>query len=269
MGWDIVFSATLSPAADPAARWRALQAALARRPGFVKLWSFEVRDDPFYWPRDPLARLDSNLQGATPVTDEGVAGLLDRYAGADDVAFRGLWETRGARAGGATMGAVEITVFGAKMRWRGRLPRPIDVTWDAGDSRRYTAEGKGDHPSVAQVIEDLEVLVELGAESFWGVDADMRLTPDNLYAAYHRDPNAYRHDGVHEPFRPVEIDNEYVRLCAEESPKHSFRETPGGPIVYAQALGEGRLNYFYARLEGVLCVVSKDAADREAAARKR
>jgi hypothetical protein len=268
MGWDIVFSATMSATADPAARFRALQAALARRGGFVKLWSFEVLDDLF-WPRDPLARLDSDLQGATPVTDEGVASLLDRHGGSDNVAFSGAWETRGARAGVATMGIAMITVLGAKLRWRGRLPRPIDITWDVGDSRRYTAKGKDDHPNVAQVISDLEVLVELGAESFWGVDADERLTPDNLYAVYHRDPNAYRHDGFHEPYRNVEIDNEWVRAGAEGNPRHTILETPGGPIVYAEALGEGRLNYFYSALAGILHVVAVDALESENNDRKR
>jgi len=267
MGWDIVFCASFSATADPAARFRAVQEAFARRPGFVRLWSFEVLDDPFLG-RPPVAKLDSDLQGATPVTDERVAALLARWSSAD-VAFRGVWETRAERDGAATMGTVMVSVFGARQRWRGNLPRPIDVTWDAGDSRRYTAAGRDGHPSVAQVMADLEVLVELGAESFWGTDADARLTPDNLYAVYHRDPNAYRHDGVRERFVPVAIDDNLVRFATQGRAACRTVETPGGPIVYHEALGEGRLGTFYAGLGGTLLAVAEEAAEADGADPRR
>jgi hypothetical protein len=143
---------------------------------------------------------------------------------------------------------VTVTVFGPRLRWLSPIPRPVDISWDVGDSRRYTVDGREDKPTVA----DVALLVDLGAESIWGVDGDLELSPHHLYAAFHRDLNAYRHDGVDEAFPFVPIDEDLVRLAAGARPFYRLVETPAGPIVYHEALGAGRLSDFYIALGGAM-----------------
>jgi hypothetical protein len=127
-----------------------------------------------------------------------------------------------------------------------------------GDSRRYTLDGKDDYPYAAQVISDLQVLIEAGASSVWG-STDAAVNPLELYAIYHRDPNDYRHDGLPEPLpaRPidvvhVEVAEEYARKRYEQDDGLRLLATSAGPIVYSPQLASGTLNMFYTYLDRVM-----------------
>jgi hypothetical protein len=242
MGWDIVFYARFKEREDPAVRFRQIMNALNHRDGFEPLSSFAVLDDG-----DPFRRqveLTDVFQGFERVMPERVESCLRELSG-DRVGFRGMWRIRR----GSIHGAVKVTTFGAKVARPEAPPAPIDMAWDVGDWRRYVPGGKDDLPSVDAIMNDVAVLVELGAESIWGVDADKVISPDHLYAVYHRDPDLYRHDGG-PPLPPIRITEECVRAALDVSPEVSAVETPAGPIIYHKELGYGDLGYFYYALLG-------------------
>jgi hypothetical protein len=244
MGWDIVFHAQLAEREDPAARFRRVWEALDRREGFEPLSSFSVLADG-----DPSRRrveLSDVFAGAERVTPERVESLLREHDG-PRVALQGTWRTRR----GSARGAVTVTAFGREVA-RPDLPlRPVDLAWDVGDWRRYSPGGRDGWPSVDAVVADAATLVELGAESVWGVDGDKRLAPEHLYAVFHRDPERYRDDGG-PPFPPVVITEECVRAALEVGDDRSAVETRAGPLVYHRELGGGRLVGFYAALQGAV-----------------
>jgi hypothetical protein len=244
MGWDIVFYARFREREDPAARFRQVMSELGHRDGFEPLSSFAVLDDG-----DPLRmRVDLNdiFQGAEPVTAEQVETCLRELSG-DRVGFRGVWRIRC----GSVSGGVWVTTFGAKVALPNAPPPPIDLAWDIGDWRRYPPGGKEGKLSIDAVMNDVAVLVELGAESIWGVDADKIISPEHLYAVFHRDPDQYRHDGG-PPFPPITIDEDCVRAALEVSSDLRAVETPSGPIIYHKELGYGNLRYFYYALLGAV-----------------
>jgi hypothetical protein len=242
MGWDIVFYARFPDRLDPAIRFRQVMNALEQRSGFEPLSSFEVLEEGN--PLRPLLDLNDVFQNSERVTPERVEAALRTYSSAN-IAFSGTWCTD--RDG--TSGVVSVTTFGAQATPPYRsLPSPIDLSWDLGDWRRYVAGGKGEMPSVDAVMNDLAVVVELGAESIWGVDGDKIISPDHLYGVFHRDPNDYRYDGGPD-FPPIPIDEECVSIAIEiGADNRSAIETPWGPIVYHKELGAGRLGAFYSAL---------------------
>lgn len=244
MGWDIVFYARFPDREDPAVRFWRVMAALVRREGFEPLSSFAVLEDG-----DSLRKqmdLNDIFQGAERVTPQRVEAGLREHSG-ERIGFQGTWRTRR----GGTHGAVTVTTFGAKVMRPDALPAPIDLMWDVGDSRRYVPGSKDDMPSVEAVMNDVAVLVELGADSIWGVDGDKVLSPDHLYAVFHRDPDRYRDDGG-PPFPSIPIDEECVRAALEVGKDRRAVETPAGPIVYHMCLGQGRLTGFYDALQGAV-----------------
>lgn len=245
MGWDIVFHVRFPERQDPARRFRSIRAALERLPGVEPLSSFEVLAGG-----DPLRRLaDLNdvLDHAERVTEARVEACLTGMSG-EDVGFRGIWRKRGAPG---TRTALLVTALGPRVELPGLAPPPVDAVWDLGDSRRYTREGRDGWPAIDEVMADLAVLVELGAESIWGLDADKVVSPEHLYAVFHREPDLYRHDRA-APFAPVVIPEEALRAAIEVRPDLRTVETPAGPVVYHEDLGAGRLRRFYDALEGAV-----------------
>jgi hypothetical protein len=242
MGWDIVFYARFKEREDPAVRFSHVMNALDRREGFEPLSSFAVLENG-----DPFRRrveLGDVFQDTEPVTTERVEACLRELSG-DRVGFRGARRIRR----GSVTGAVKITTFGAKVALPNIPPPPIDLAWDVGDWRRYLPEGKEGKLSVDAVMNDVAVLVELGAESIWGVDADKIITPEHLYAVFHRDLDQYRHDGG-PSFPPIVIDEECVSVALETGDELSAVETATGPIIYHKELGFGNLDLFYYALLG-------------------
>jgi hypothetical protein len=256
MGWDIVFYARFPDRQDPAIRFRQVMNALGQRPGFEPLSFFALLDEG-----DPLRRriyLENDFQGAERVTTERVEEILGTYSGAN-IAFLGAWPTR---RDGIT-GGVTVTTFGPQAAPRGRsLPAGIDLTWDLGDWRRYEPGGKGNYPSIADVMNDLAVVVELGAETIWGIDGDKIVSPDHLYSVFHRDPNHYRDDGG-PLYPPIAITDECVRVAIEVGEDRSAIETPWGPIVYHKELGWGNLIGFYEALLGAVEFLENEQRDGE------
>lgn len=244
MSWDIVFYARFPNRQNPVGRFRLVMNALGVRAGFEPLSSFAVLEegDPFRKKVD----LNDVFQGSERVTPARVEEALRAYSGAN-VAVQGVWRTRR----GAARGAVTVTTFGDQGACSGPLPAPIDLTWDLGDWRRYAPEGKDDRPSIDDVMNDVAVMAALGADSIWGVDGDKILSPDHLYAVFHRDPNHYRGDGG-PPFPPVPITDECVRAAVEVGDDRSAIETQAGLIVYHNALGAGSLSGFYDALLGAV-----------------
>lgn len=252
MGWDIIFRVRFATPETPAQRFLRIYEAVRERPSFSPA-SFSVCSDAAMIRR--LARLGDDRSAQGPVTHESVNALLRQYSSEPDIAITGRWRVVGERSGIATVGDVTISALGAKLRDQWRVP--ADVLWDIGDSRRYTADGKDEYPNVAQVMEDLPLLVELGAESIWGVDSSSTLSPGHLFAVFHRDPNAFHDDGADPPFPDQPIDDGMVRIAlAAESgqPMHErVLDTEAGPIIYHEDLGNGGdLRIFYAGLRGVL-----------------
>lgn len=249
MGWDIVFLAEFSTPELAASRFRRVWEALRQRPEYVRLSSFKVSKNVDLC--SPEAELGDFPGSDCPASAEQVSLLLGRYE-QEDVAIAGTWRVEGSRNGVSTRGGVTVATYGPALRNRVGLGRAIDVSWDVGDSRRHTVEGLERHPNVEQVMGNLPVLVELGAESIWEIDAEGVISPKHLYAVFHRDPNDYHLDGIEPPFPDALIDGEIVDIATEGRSYHRVVRTPNGPIVYHEELGAGHLSVFYAGLRGVL-----------------
>ena len=147
MGWDIVFLAQFAVPQTASQRFRRICETLGGRPNFAKLTTFRVLSGS----AARLVELGESGKSDGPVTQERVEALLQQYS-SDDVAISGTWRVVGERDGVATKTGVIVSAYGPKLREHPRIGRPIDVSWDLGDSRRYTAEGKEDKSNVAQVM---------------------------------------------------------------------------------------------------------------------
>ncbi len=253
MGWDIVFRARFATPESPSQRFGRLSEAIRRRPSFCKFSAFKVCSDAALI--RPLASLGDNRTDDGPVTHESVEALLRRYSSEDEVAISGTWKVIGERDGVATIGSVTVSTLGPTLGKQHIVP--ADVIWGVGDSRRYTAEGKENHPNTVQVMADVPILVEVGAESIWGVDSSLTIAPRHLFAVFHRDPNAFHDDGIDPPYPDLPIDSDMMEIALGASTKHAPHEriihTDAGPIIYHEDLGNGGdLRTFYAGLRGVL-----------------
>jgi hypothetical protein len=253
MGWDIVFHARFPEREDPARRFRAIRSALEQRPGVEPLSSFEVLEggDPLR----PLVDLNDLFPRAEPVTEARVEACLSGMS-SDSVGFSGIWRKRGQPRDTPTSTAIRVTALGAQARRPGYEPWPVDVVWDLFDSRRYTREGRLAYPTVDEVMADLVVLVELGAMSIWGLDADKVVAPESLYAVFHRDREDYRQDRA-EPFAEGVIPEVALRVAIEMRPEVRIVKTSAGPIVYHEDLGGGRLWRFYDTLEDAVACAAE------------
>lgn len=256
MGWDIVFFAEF-PTPEPAVVrfWRVWK-GIQQRPYPSVLTSVEILrgGDPL----DTLVELGTGPGTVGPTTPERVGTLLDQYATAN-ISVQATWKIAGRRGDLDTIGGVTITTRSADHRKEPRLGRNIDVTWDTGDSRRTTPGGHDGRPNVEQVIADMSLLVELGAESIWGVGEERIIAPEHLHTVFHKHANDYHSDGFARPtFPPQPIDGDIVLLATEGLPNVRVLQTAQGPIVYTSDLKKDRLNMFYAGMGGILLALHEE-----------
>jgi hypothetical protein len=251
MGIDIVFKAIFPTAKPAAVRFVELCSVVSRSQSFRGPLELSVYESTNAG--NPVSVCRSNP--STPGLSDAMLRLVAEH-GSDNYSFRSTWAIRGTRAGRVTTYSVDVTARAPVARRQPGLERDVDVTWDIGDSRRYTPEGKDDYPDVEQVISDLRVLIELGASSVWASGPGRTLTPLELFAVYHRDPNDYRHDGLPQPLPQASIDEADIEVAEEYARKEQDSQrllpTPAGPIVYSPLLVRGTLNMFYTYLDEVV-----------------
>lgn len=265
MGVDIIFNADFPTPKPAAVRLGELWTAFSRRPEFsepMNLRVFELTDSA-----NPIAVVqgiasDANVRAA-------MTTLLTEYR-ADKYSVRANWGIQGARDGRSTSYGVSVTARSPLTRRDSGFDRDIDVTWDVGDSRRYTPEGRDNYPTVEQVISDLRGLIECGPGSVWAAGPDRAVNPLALYAVYHRDLNDYGRDGVERPFPKWAIDQVHIELADEYARNAEGNQrilsTDVGPIVYSPLLVRGTLNMFYTYLDRVLKADIEDLIERTSAA---
>jgi len=267
MSLDVIFNAVFPTPKSAAARFAELWSLLAKRPAFHgpgQVRVYELIDTA-----NPVAKVEG--YAADPAVAAKVRELLAEYA-ADKYSFAGSWGIQGTRKGQPTRYGVDVTIRSPLARHAPRCNRDIDITWDLGNSRRYTLAGKDDYPNAEQVISDLQELIELGASSVWA-STDALVNPLELYAVYHRNPNDYRDDGLPAPLPKWPIDVADVEVAAEYARKEYEKDdglrlfaTSGGPIVYSPQLARGTLNMFYTLLDEMMkAEVRADIEDTRAA----
>lgn len=256
MGWDIVFFAEF-PTPEPAVlRFRRVWEGLQKRPHPSLLTSIKILrgGDNF----DTLVELGAAQGTAGPTTPERVVSLLDQFA-STSVSVRATWKIAGRRGNLDTVGGVTITTRSLEHRKDSRFGRNIDVTWDIGDSRRTSPEGHDGRPNVQQVITDASLLVDLGAKSIWGIDANRRIEPEYMYAVFHKHADDYHSDGFAHPVFPAQpIDEDLVLLATGGLSYIQVLQTAQGPIVYTRDLKNDRLNVFYAGMGGMLLALHEE-----------
>lgn len=261
MGVDITFNAVFPTPKTAATRFAELWGAFSKRhelSGPLGLRVYELINSA-----NPVAVVKG--PASEPSFHAEMTRLLAEY-GADKYSFRGSWGIQGVRDGRPTWYDVHVTARSPLTRRDPGFGRDIDVTWDVGDSRRYTPEGKDDYPNVEQLIADLQVLIEFGASSVWAAGPDRIVNPLELYAVYHRDLNDYANDGVERPFSNWPIDVDHVEIAVEYARKDEGNQrlltSDAGPIVYSPLLVRGTLNAFYTQLDRVLKADIEDRMER-------
>jgi hypothetical protein len=265
MGVDVIFNAVFPEPKPAAARFGELWNAISRRPEFGEPMDLKVYESS---DRDPhIAAVTGTA--SEPNVRVQMYRLLAEYR-TDLFSFRASWRVRGTRDGRSTSYRVAVSVRSPLVRHVPWFDRDVDLTWDLGDSSRYTPEGEDQRPNVEQVISDLQVLIELGTSSIWAAGPERVMNPLQLYAVYHRDPNDYRNDGLEQALPKWPIDEVHVEVAEEYARKDDGNQRlfacTAGPIIYSPLLERGTLNMFYTHLDRVLKADIEDQMERSRAA---
>jgi hypothetical protein len=267
MSIDVIFNAVFLSPKSAAARFAELWRLLSTRPEFHGPGQVQVYE--LINAANPVAKVAG--YSSDPAVAAQIRRMIAEYA-ADKYSFVGTWSIRGTRGGHQTHYGVDVTTRSPLARYAPWCDRNIDITWDLGNSHRYTMEGKDDYPNAEQVNSDLQVLIELGAASVWA-STDPVVNPLELYAVYHRDPDDYRHDGLPEPLAKWPIDVSHVEVAEEYAQKEYEKDdglrlftTSAGPIVYGPQLASGTLNMFYTYLDEMMKGVVRDDIEETKAA---
>jgi hypothetical protein len=267
MGWDIHFHLRFAER-DPSLRRfaRAFELVCAQ-PGTKALWAFEMVRRPATGPDERIA-VNGERADAGEVR-RLIGGRLDEPGWLAEATW--TWEEQVTLDDGSRA-VVGDTIAVAAPRQTYRLGAQTspdllppggapDLVVDAFDYRRYFPRDGDRHVSwhdlpadapacrlarakIDALMRRLAPIVELGADSLWGMQGGDRFSPDTIYAVFHRDPERYRDDNAQAPLPGVRITHDVVEEAAGRFDCLCV-PTSAGPIAYHARLGAGSLGGLY------------------------
>lgn len=259
MGWDVWLAVSFQQKEDPVQRFVRVAARFAASERHHEVLRLLVRNSVYS--KDILENLYIGSNRETPITAEQIQQLPQRYQG-EALAVEGWWrvspryliddKTDAPLSGDYR---VIVTTVGSSFPWPGlsKQSERVDLVYEPGDFKHFLPSlgGEAARLNIEALIQEVPLLIALGAQTIRGLDAERSRDPRDHYLCYHRNPDNYRLDlqtisnnGLNLRALGTEDILNAALICSDVS----FRETDGGLIIYHKEFVDGNLKNFYQEL---------------------